>query len=59
MIPTSAIERIESADGSSAIYGSDAVGGVVNLILKHKYVGEEVGMRLGEPMAATRKNPPI
>lgn len=34
-IPLAAIERIEvHTDGASAIYGSDAVGGVVNLILK-------------------------
>ena len=34
-IPPSAIERVEVlADGASAIYGSDAVGGVVNFILK-------------------------
>ncbi|HEX7759152.1 MAG TPA: TonB-dependent receptor plug domain-containing protein [Caulobacteraceae bacterium] len=47
-IPPSAIERIEVLeDGSSAIYGSDAVGGVVNLILKSKYHGAEVGGRYG------------
>jgi iron complex outermembrane receptor protein len=47
-IPAAAIDRIEVlADGSSAIYGSDAVGGVVNLILKHNFTGEEVGLRYG------------
>ena len=36
-IPASAIERIEILqDGASAIYGSDAVGGVVNFILKRR-----------------------
>ena len=35
MIPFSAVDRIEIvADGASAIYGSDAVAGVVNIILK-------------------------
>jgi len=35
MIPLSAVERVEVlTDGASAIYGSDAVGGVVNFILK-------------------------
>ena len=35
LIPTSAIERIEIlADGASAVYGSDAIGGVVNVITK-------------------------
>ncbi len=47
-IPASAIERIEIiSDGSSAIYGSDAIGGVVNIILKSNYKGFDVGTRLG------------
>lgn len=34
-IPLSAVERIDVlTDGASAIYGSDAIGGVVNIILK-------------------------
>ncbi|MDB5476655.1 MAG: hypothetical protein JWP49_2166 [Phenylobacterium sp.] len=46
-IPPSAIERVEVlADGASAIYGSDAIGGVVNFILKHKFDGLEVGGRV-------------
>ena len=45
-IPPSAIERVEVLqDGASAIYGSDAIGGVVNFILKHDYNGLEVGGR--------------
>jgi iron complex outermembrane recepter protein len=45
-IPTAAIDRIEVlTDGSSAIYGSDAIGGVVNIILKTNYKGAEVGGR--------------
>jgi iron complex outermembrane receptor protein len=48
MIPVSAIDRIEIlADGASAIYGSDAVGGVVNIILKSDYEGFETGGRYG------------
>lgn len=36
-IPTAAIERVEVLqDGASAVYGSDAVGGVVNLILRKR-----------------------
>ncbi|MDE2487823.1 MAG: TonB-dependent receptor plug domain-containing protein [Alphaproteobacteria bacterium] len=47
-IPPSAIERVEVlADGASAIYGSDAIGGVVNFILKSKFNGLEVGGRYG------------
>jgi len=45
-IPPSAIERVEVlADGASAIYGSDAIGGVVNFVLKQKFDGIEVGGR--------------
>jgi iron complex outermembrane receptor protein len=45
-IPPSAIERVEVlADGASAIYGSDAIGGVVNFVLKQKFDGVEVGGR--------------
>ena len=39
-IAPSAIQRIEVlTDGASAIYGSDAIGGVVNIILKSDFVG--------------------
>jgi iron complex outermembrane receptor protein len=48
-IPVAAIARMEILlDGASAIYGSDAVGGVVNLILKRDYDGAEVSARWGE-----------
>src|SRR6185437_5852225 len=41
-IPTSAVERIEVlTDGASAVYGSDAIGGVINIILKDNYQGAE------------------
>jgi iron complex outermembrane receptor protein len=41
-IPLPAIDRIEVVtDGASALYGSDAVGGVVNFILKKDYSGAE------------------
>jgi iron complex outermembrane recepter protein len=44
MIPVSAVERIEIlSDGASATYGSDAVSGVVNVILKTNFRGTEVG----------------
>jgi len=47
-IPISAIDHIEVlTDGASAIYGSDAIGGVVNIILKKDYQGAEVGVRYG------------
>lgn len=48
-IPVAAIARIEIvADGASAIYGSDAVGGVGNVILRREYEGVTVGVRRGD-----------
>jgi iron complex outermembrane recepter protein len=47
-IPLSAIDRVEVLkDGSSALYGSQAVGGVVNIITKQNYSGLEIGGRYG------------
>jgi iron complex outermembrane receptor protein len=47
-IPTSAISRIEVLkDGGSSIYGSDAVAGVVNIILNKNYQGMEVSASYG------------
>jgi iron complex outermembrane receptor protein len=49
MIPIGAIERVEVLlDGASAIYGSDAVGGVVNIILRKNFNGAETRVRYGE-----------
>ena len=43
MIPTSAVERIEILrEGAGAVYGSDAIGGVVNIILRKDYEGMNV-----------------
>ena len=48
MIPATAIERIEVLpDGASAIYGADAVAGVVNIILRDDYEGAETRARFG------------
>lgn len=47
-IPLGAIERVEVLrDGASATYGSDAVAGVVNTILKKDYEGVETKLRYG------------
>ena len=46
LIPFAAIERVEVVtDGASAIYGSDAVAGVVNYILRRNYDGAEISAR--------------
>ena len=47
-IPALALERVEIvADGASAIYGSDAIAGVANLILRRNFDGLEVRGRYG------------
>ncbi len=47
-IPVEAVDRVEIvADGASAIYGSDAVGGVGNVILKRDFDGVALGARYG------------
>jgi iron complex outermembrane receptor protein len=47
-IPLAAIDKIEVlSDGSSAIYGADALGGVVNIILKKDYNGWEADAHYG------------
>jgi iron complex outermembrane receptor protein len=44
-IPVSAIERVEVLpQGASAVYGSEAIGGVVNIILKKNYTGAELSL---------------
>ena len=49
-IPISMVERIEILlDGASAIYGSDAVGGVVNIITRQDYSGFEINVNYGRP----------
>ena len=42
-IPLAAVERIEVLlDGASAIYGADALGGVINIIMRKNYRGSEL-----------------
>ncbi len=51
-IPLSIVERIEILlDGASAIYGSDAVGGVVNIITRKDYAGVEINLNYTRPDA--------
>ena len=47
-IPAAAIERVEVLlDGASAIYGSDAIGGVINFITRKDYRGIELNASYG------------
>ena len=49
-IPASAIERVEILkDGASALYGSEALAGVVNIITKKEYDGFNVSLRHTRP----------
>lgn len=49
-IPLAAVDRIEIVpDGASALYGSDAVGGVANVILKRDFRGLETSARVDVP----------
>jgi iron complex outermembrane receptor protein len=49
-IPIAAIERIEVLkDGASSLYGSDAIAGVVNFILRKDYSGAEASVTFGSP----------
>ncbi len=49
-IPISAIDRVEVlTDGASSIYGSDAVGGVINFRLRRDYTGASVGYEYDTP----------
>jgi iron complex outermembrane receptor protein len=48
-IPVAAVERVEIIPvGSSAIYGSNALAGVVNIVLRKNYDGIEANLKYGE-----------
>ena len=45
ILPLSAIEKVEILkDGASSLYGSDAIGGVINIVTKRDYVGGQVNV---------------
>jgi iron complex outermembrane recepter protein len=53
LFPAALISRIEVLkDGASAIYGSEAVGGVVNIFTKDDFQGAELGFRYGTALDA-------
>jgi iron complex outermembrane recepter protein len=48
IIPPALIERVETiTDGGSALYGSDAIGGVINFITRKKFDGFQIDARYG------------
>jgi iron complex outermembrane receptor protein len=48
-IPIAAIKRVDILkDGASATYGSDAIAGVINIILKDDYDGLEISTKIGD-----------
>lgn len=48
IVPSNALERVEVvADGASALYGADAIAGVVNIITRKSFTGVEVSARGG------------
>lgn len=53
MIPLSALDRVEVLrDGASAIYGTDAIGGVINFITKRSVQGATVSVEQTKPQAS-------
>ncbi|MEJ8630519.1 TonB-dependent receptor plug domain-containing protein [Sphingomonas sp. I4] len=53
-IPTSLVERVETvAIGGAPIYGSDAIAGTVNIILKRNYEGLQLQAQAGVSQRAT------
>src|SRR6185312_16521700 len=49
MIPSTMIERVEAiSGGASAVYGSEAIAGVVNIILRKQYEGFQLDLQGGQ-----------
>lgn len=57
-IPTANIERVEVlTGGAAAIYGADAVAGVINIITNKNFNGVELGASYGESAEGDNRNP--
>ena len=57
-LPTANIERIEIiTGGASAVYGSDAVAGVINIITNRRFEGLELSVGYGQASAGDNENP--
>ena len=53
VVPMQMVERVDIlTGGASAVYGSDAISGVANFILKRDFEGVEVGIQYGQSYAA-------
>jgi len=57
-LPTANIERIDIiTGGASAVYGSDAVAGVINIITNRRFEGLELSAGYGQASAGDNENP--
>lgn len=60
VIPVAAIERIEVLrDGAAAQYGSDAIAGVINVVLKKNYQGFSASLTGGQSFTNMKYNVPL
>ena len=57
IIPMQLVERVDIlTGGASAVYGSDAVAGVANFVLKSDFEGVEIGIQQGNAYSANDRN---
>lgn len=57
-LPTANVERIDIlTGGASAVYGADAVAGVINIITKKRFEGVQIGVSYGEAAEGDNDNP--
>ena len=60
LIPSSMIDRVDILlDGASSVYGSDAVGGVINFILRNDFEGLEINAQTNIPEQSGRETSAI